>query len=269
MEFPDAGIVSAPAEEADNDADQNAEEVRLVWKFVICGTAQLRQPVRFDDYVLMAANAENPISYADAMQTAELVAGTNSEVVYEFVKLLQQEFKIIGSLDCFLGIHIQRQTDGSVFVGQSGYCKRILKKFSMAGENKVSTPCVKAAEVEDALDESVQYRSAVGSLMYLAAAKRPDIAFAVSTVSQKLDSPTKADWEVVKRIFRYLRGTTGVGILYLPKANAGCLEAYRDADFAGYQNTRKSTSGVVCKYSGGIITWLSNKQRITSSFVDL
>uniref|UniRef100_A0A5S6QP09 Reverse transcriptase Ty1/copia-type domain-containing protein n=1 Tax=Trichuris muris TaxID=70415 RepID=A0A5S6QP09_TRIMR len=194
-----------------------------------------------------------------------LVAGTNNEVVDEFLKLLQQEFKItIGSLDCFLGMHIQRQTDGSVFVGQSGYCKRILKKFTTAGANKVSTPCVKATEAEEPLDESVPYRSAVGSLMYSAVATRPDIAFAISTVSQKLDLPTKADWEAVKRLFRYLRGTTDVGILYLPKANPGYLEAYSDADFAGDENTRKSTSGVVCKYSGGTITWLSNKQRITA-----
>uniref|UniRef100_A0A5S6QL75 Reverse transcriptase Ty1/copia-type domain-containing protein n=1 Tax=Trichuris muris TaxID=70415 RepID=A0A5S6QL75_TRIMR len=65
-------------------------------------------------------------------------------------RLCEKSTKVtIGSLDCFLGIHIQRQTDGSVFVGQSGYCKRILKKFSMARASKVSAPCVKATEAEE------------------------------------------------------------------------------------------------------------------------
>ncbi|KFD60198.1 hypothetical protein M514_09835 [Trichuris suis] len=135
----------------------------------------------------------------------------------------------------------------------------------MARANKVSTPCVKhTQETEEVLDDNTPYRSAVGSLMYLAIATRPDIAFAVSTASQKLESPTKADWEAVKRIFKYLRGTTDFGILYKGKANSRGLEAYSDADFAGDVKLRKSMSGVVCKYNGAIITWLSNKQQLTA-----
>ncbi|KFD66793.1 LOW QUALITY PROTEIN: hypothetical protein M514_20937, partial [Trichuris suis] len=148
-----------------------------------------------------------------------LVAGSSNEEVKQFLEELQREFKItVGSLDCFLGMQIQRRKDGSVFVCQKGYCEKILNKFNMAGANKVSTPCVKhTQETEEVLDDNTPYRSAVGSLMYLAIATRPDIAFAVSTASQKLESPTKADWEAVKRIFKYLRGTTDFGILYKAK----------------------------------------------------
>jgi len=62
--------------------------------------------------------------------------------------------------------------------------------------------------------ENIPYRVAVGSLMYLANGTRPDIAHAVSVVSQKLDSATIEDWHKVKRILRYLNGTADVGILY-------------------------------------------------------
>uniref|UniRef100_A0A5S6Q7L0 Integrase catalytic domain-containing protein n=1 Tax=Trichuris muris TaxID=70415 RepID=A0A5S6Q7L0_TRIMR len=72
MKWPDAGTASAPAEEADNDADQNAEEVAVGAETrSLRKRTQLNQPVRFDDYVLMAVETENPKSYAEAMQTAE------------------------------------------------------------------------------------------------------------------------------------------------------------------------------------------------------
>uniref|UniRef100_A0A5S6QGV6 Reverse transcriptase Ty1/copia-type domain-containing protein n=1 Tax=Trichuris muris TaxID=70415 RepID=A0A5S6QGV6_TRIMR len=72
MKWPDAGTASAPAEEADNDADQNAEEVAVGAETRnLRNRTQLKQPVRFDDYVLMAVETENPKSYAEAMQTAE------------------------------------------------------------------------------------------------------------------------------------------------------------------------------------------------------
>jgi len=53
----------------------------------------------------------------------------------------------------------------------------------------------------------VPYREAIGSLMYAAVSTRPDIAFAVSTLSQFLENPGEAHWEGVKRIFCYLLGT--------------------------------------------------------------
>jgi len=50
--------------------------------------------------------------------------------------------------------------------------------------------------------------------MYAAVATRPDIAFAVSTLSQFLDNPGEAHWDVVKRVFRYLSGTANLALTY-------------------------------------------------------
>ena len=52
----------------------------------------------------------------------------------------------------------------------------------------------------------VPYREAIGSLMYASVATRPNITFAVSTLSQFLDNPGEAHWEAVKHVFRYLAG---------------------------------------------------------------
>ena len=47
------------------------------------------------------------------------------------------------------------------------------------------------------------FREAVGALMHLTTATRPDIAHAVSYVSWFMENPQEEHWVAVKRIFRY------------------------------------------------------------------
>ena len=191
---------------------------------------------------------------------------TQSDVVLEnFLTDLKSQFCVtVSSASCFLGLQISRLADGSVTVCQENYTKRILQKFNMFECNKVATPIDKShADRESSveLNERVPYREAVGTLIYLAVCTRPDIAFAVSVVSQALDRPTKADWERVKRLFKYLKGTAHLCIVYRADQQAGILLTYSDADYAGDLKTRRSTSGVVCKYMGGAVSWLSQRQK--------
>ena len=52
--------------------------------------------------------------------------------------------------------------------------------------------------------EGIPYRSAIGSLMYLAVCTRPDIAAAISNLSRFNANPGRAHWEGVQHVFRYL-----------------------------------------------------------------
>ncbi|XP_071652413.1 uncharacterized protein [Temnothorax longispinosus] len=97
--------------------------------------------------------------------------------------------------------------------------------------------------------------------MYLAVATRPDIAFAVSYVSQFLEKPKEQHWAMVKRILKYLKGTTTMGIKYNAVGVAGELESYSNADYASDEATRRSVSGIVFKFSGGAIVWASKRQQ--------
>ncbi|GJX12186.1 hypothetical protein Tco_0202045 [Tanacetum coccineum] len=81
----------------------------------------------------------------------------------------------------------------------------------------------------------------VGSLMVLSAS-RPDLVFAVCMCARYQAKPTKKHFEAIKRVFRYLKGTINMGLWY-PKDNAMSLTAYADADHAGCQDSRRSTSG--------------------------
>ena len=88
---------------------------------------------------------------------------------------------------------------------------------------------------------------------------RPDITYAVSTTARFSASPTKSHWTAVKRILRYVKGTFDLGLLYSGEENV-TLIGFSDADWAGDQNDRKSTSGYIFQISNAAVSWRSKKQ---------
>ncbi|GKB66903.1 hypothetical protein Tco_0928315 [Tanacetum coccineum] len=88
--------------------------------------------------------------------------------------------------------------------------------------------------------DQTQYRSMIGSLMYLTAS-RPDLVFAVCMCARYQSKPTKKHLEAVKRVFWYLQGTINMGLWYL-KDIAMALTAYVDADHAVSWSSKKQTS---------------------------
>ncbi|KAM0736959.1 Retrovirus-related Pol polyprotein from transposon TNT 1-94 [Formica fusca] len=155
-----------------------------------------------------------------------------------------------------------------MFIHQSEYAEKVLRKFGMLDAKPVSVPAdpnavLCPAEDEDECD-NVPYREAVGSLMFLAVVSRPDIAFAVNSVSKYLNKHSQAHWMAVKRIFAYVVGTKGRGILYKSGGNESELVGYCDADFAGDRKTRRSTIGYAFIFANGAISWSSQRQKIVT-----
>ena len=60
----------------------------------------------------------------------------------------------------------------------------------------------------------IPYRSAIGSLMYMAVCTRPDIHAAISSLSRFNANPGRAHWEGVQYVLRCLKGTSGEGLCY-------------------------------------------------------
>ena len=81
----------------------------------------------------------------------------------------------------------------------------------------------------------------MGSLLYLSGWTRPDIAHAVSNVAHFCSRPTMEHWIAMKRIFRYLKGTSEYGPMYFNNKDENILSAYSDADWSGDLNDCKST----------------------------
>ena len=94
--------------------------------------------------------------------------------------------------------------------------------------------------------------------MYAMLGTRPDIAYAVSVVSRYGSNPNEAHWKAVKRIFRYLRHTVNHQLVF--RGDLKPLSGYTDADWAGDQDTRRSTSGYVFDVGSAAISWSSKRQ---------
>nr|GEV15245.1 uncharacterized mitochondrial protein AtMg00810-like [Tanacetum cinerariifolium] len=96
------------------------------------------------------------------------------------------------------------------------------------------------ADLNGTLIDQTNYRSMIGSLIYLTSSK-PDLVQVVCYYAHYEASPTEKYLKEVKRIFRYLKKTIHMGLLY-PKDSGFELTAFLDADHAGCLDTRKSTS---------------------------
>jgi len=100
----------------------------------------------------------------------------------------------------------------------------------------------------------------IGSLLYLTAS-RHDILFSVCLCARFQSDPRESHLTIVKRIFRYLKGTTNLGLLY-KKSSYYKLVGFCDADYVGDRIERKSTSGN-CQFLGdNLISWASKRQAI-------
>ncbi|GJW34982.1 hypothetical protein Tco_0057902 [Tanacetum coccineum] len=141
----------------------------------------------------------------------------------------------------------------------------ILKKFGFSDVKTASTliethkPLLKDADGED-VDEHM-YRSMIGSLMYLTSS-RPYIMFAVCACARFQVNPKNSHLHAVKRIFRYLKGQTKLGLWY-PKDSPFDLVAYTDSDYAGASLDKKSTTGsseyIAASNCYGQVLWIQNQ----------
>jgi len=138
--------------------------------------------------------------------------------------LLREEFEMthLGPLTNFLGMEIQRDLQTNILLlSQGNYIQTILERHGMASCMTVSTPAdphvrLVKTPLEQQTDICYQqrYQVAVGSLMYAMIGTRPDIAYAISTVSQHSSNPGPSHWTALLRIFRYVAGTPTLELTY-------------------------------------------------------
>ncbi|KAK2403016.1 hypothetical protein QL285_052490 [Trifolium repens] len=192
-----------------------------------------------------------------------IFGSTNASLCKNFSKLMQDEFEMsmMGELKFFLGIQINQGKDGT-YIHQSKYTKELLKKFNLEDCKIMSTPMhptssLSKEEIGSKVDQKL-YRGMIGSLLYLTAS-RPGILYSVCLCARFQSDPREPHLTAVKRIFRYLKGTTNLGLLY-KKSLDSKLVGFCDADYAGDKIERKSTSGN-CQFIGeNLISWASKRQ---------
>nr|GEW65717.1 hypothetical protein [Tanacetum cinerariifolium] len=128
---------------------------------------------------------------------------------------------------------------------ESKYALESLKKYGFESYDPVDTPMVEKSKLDDDKEGKVvdpsHYRGMISTLLY-PTANRPDLQFAICMCARYQARPTEKHLHAVKRIFQDLQGTVNQGLWY-PKDYSIALTAFADADQAGCQDIRRSTSG--------------------------
>ncbi|GKB76724.1 retrovirus-related pol polyprotein from transposon TNT 1-94, partial [Tanacetum coccineum] len=193
-----------------------------------------------------------------------IFAASTPELCDLFSKIMCSKFKMsmMGKISFFLGLQISQSPRG-IFINQSKYALESLKKYGFDSCDPVDTPMVEKSKLDEdkegkAVDPS-HYRGMIGTLLYLTAS-RPDLQFAICMCARYQARPTEKHLNAVKRIFRYLKGTVHRGLWY-PKDSSIALTAFADADHAGCQDTRRSTSGSMQLLGDRLVSWSSKRQK--------
>ena len=110
----------------------------------------------------------------------------------------------------------------TIHLSQKSYIESMLRRYSFEDLKPVSMETsiqLTSAQSPSTTQEishmcNIPYQEAVGSLMYASLGTHPDITCAIQTVSHFSKNPRQAHWEVVKRIFHYLKGTKDFWLTY-------------------------------------------------------
>jgi hypothetical protein len=195
-----------------------------------------------------------------------VLTASSAQFLRQVIDALQHEFAMtdMGQLHHFLGISVTRSATG-IFLSQRQYTLDILERAGMSTCKPCSTPVdlhSKLSADGTPVGDATQYRSLAGALQYLTFT-RPDIAFAVQQICLYMHDPREPHLAALKRILRYLQGTTTLG-LTLRRSPPAELVVYTDADWAGCPDTRRSTSGYAVFLGDNLVSRSSKRQHTVS-----
>jgi len=150
--------------------------------------------------------------------------------------------------------------DGLEYEPDQRHAERIVAELGLEKCRPVSTPCIPEGTVESKMrlekgadmdaKDATRYRALAARLNYLAA-DRPDLLYASKCVSKNMANPKVQDWEILKRVGRYLKGATRlVQSFAWADLQDLHLQGFADSDWAGDRQDMKSTSGGVIMWGG-------------------
>jgi hypothetical protein len=208
-----------------------------------------------------------------------LLAGPDAKEIQRVIDELQGKAKLAitveGDLADFLGVNIDRRSDGSIHMSQPHLIDQILNDLRLNDESTKtrSTPAASSKLLarhpsSPDFDNSFNYRSVIGKLNYLEKATRSDISFSVHQCARFVSDPKREHGEAVRWLGRYLKGTRDKGTIMRPMAKKD-LEVFVDASFCGDwdstnaaadRDTARSRHGYIINYAGCPLLWKSQLQ---------
>lgn len=221
------------------------------------------------DGAFIAAHVDDMAAAADTNATLDQIATHLGGYV---------ELKDLGEISEYLSVSIKFDEKQRLFLlSQEQYILQLLADYDMGSCFPVHTPVLvtdKAkwySEDTPLLDKRGQrrYQALIGSLLYLMHATRPDLAFTVIRLSQFAAHPRECHWLALKRVLRYLKGTSSAVLTLGDLSTTGTssksvdnsgLVGYFDVAHADHTDCR-STCGYVFLFFGSPVSWASRVQR--------
>jgi transposase InsO family protein len=191
------------------------------------------------------------------------------------------EMTDLGEVQYILGLQVTRdRLRRTLTLSQAEYVRRLLERYGMLNSRPTDTPiatgtrlsqddCPTVPVVPVPSMQGHSYAAIVGGLMYAMLGTRPDLAFAVASLSRFTSNPGEPHMQALKRVLRYLHGTVNHQLMYdgregnkgHPSNTSGTLLGYCDADWAASMDDRRSVTGWVFLVAGGAISWQSQRQK--------
>lgn len=217
------------------------------------------------DPVLFTQKAGKEVVAAVVVHVDDIYATGKQPYLNRIRQVLSKRFKMSksGDLDTYISLKVERNPDGVVFLSQKHYIHQIAEKHLTSPTRTAHVPCrSNFSDMTRDLDSpptSKPYAELVGMLQWVANGTRPDIQFTVNRLSQFLSRPTDLHWEAAEHVLRYLYTTRSLR-LSLGTSSQQKLHGFLDSDWASTSEDRRSTTGWVYRYAGGVISWKSRRQ---------
>ena len=205
------------------------------------------------------------------------IVSRSEPAIQRVIQDLEKRFKLrnLGPTRFLLGIEVIRdRANRTLQLWQRQYIVDLLARHGMADCSPVQTPMdpgLKLSKSDEPMSKAdaievakFNYPAAVGELLYLAGATRPDIARTVSFLCRFNSAPRIEHCKAVKHLWRYLSGTKDCRLTYSPTDSSLNFVVYTDADHGGCRDTGKSTSGYAVMMGTGAISWMSKLQPVVT-----
>ena len=182
------------------------------------------------------------------------------------------EGRDLKELSHVLGMEVKRDRKAKTLsISHKQMILDLLKGNNMSGCRCYPTPLVPREKImslsEDPTQEKAsvsdhkRFMKTVGSIQYIAAVTRPDIAHAAHTLARhRVGSATK-HWLAVQHVLRYLQSTIDVALTFNGSGNESVVDVYSDADFTNGVSLQ-IVSGMVLRMYGNCVFWRSKRQDI-------
>ena len=183
-----------------------------------------------------------------------------------FINHCNKFFKLnyLGPATHALGLKVQYNKEaGTLKLSSPALIDQLLHKNSMSNCNPAATPSIPGHYVthDDSSPPADDLRSLVGTGVHLSRTCRPDLSYATNSLARVASDPRKVHEPARQRFLRYCKGTKDFGITMVRNTTTqNPIQVYVDADFAGDETDRKSTTGILVKLFGFPVAWSSKKQ---------